>query len=139
LANDRLAELGRVVDAYVARNATPARFQPQGQETTPTVLKFVAGMPGGAMLESNIAESAEVSRQQNSAFVTKAANEDAAAQVALQKALANGKPVTSPNYTRVGDGLEERRAVHVLFAKTPAYREINNIAAAISTPICYRS
>jgi hypothetical protein len=27
----------------------------------------------------------------------------------------------------------------LLFAKTPAHREINNIAAANSTPICYRS
>ena len=29
--------------------------------------------------------------------------------------------------------------IPVLFAKTPADSEINNIAAAISTPICYRS
>jgi hypothetical protein len=27
----------------------------------------------------------------------------------------------------------------LLFVKTPAHREINNIAAAISIPICYRS
>jgi hypothetical protein len=27
----------------------------------------------------------------------------------------------------------------VCFAKTPADREINNIAAAISTPLCYKS
>jgi hypothetical protein len=27
----------------------------------------------------------------------------------------------------------------VLFAKTPARREINNIAAAISPPFCYKS
>ena len=103
---ESLAELGRVVDAYVARRAArPVSFQPQGQETR-TVLKFVAGMPGGVMLESDIAESAEAS-QQHSAFVTKAANGDAVAHAELQKALANGKPVTSPNYTRVGDGLEK--------------------------------
>ena len=105
---ENLAELGRVVNAYVARRAAPqpARFQPRGEETT-TVLKFVAGMPGGVMLESDVAESAEASRQQNSSFVTKSANEDAAAHAALQKALANGRPVTSSNYTRIGDGLEK--------------------------------
>jgi hypothetical protein len=41
---ENLAELGRVVDAFVARNAAPAKFQPQGEETAPTVLKFVAGV-----------------------------------------------------------------------------------------------
>jgi hypothetical protein len=30
-------------------------------------------------------------------------------------------------------------ATSVLFAKTPARREINNIAAAISPPFCYKS
>lgn len=104
---ETLAELGRVVDAYVARRAVAVTFQPQGQDTPPTVLKFVAGMPGGVMLESDLAESAEASRQQNSTFVTKSASEDAAAQAALQKALANGRPVTSSNYTRVGEGLEK--------------------------------
>jgi hypothetical protein len=120
---ENLAELGRVVDAYVARNAaaTPARFQPQGGETAPTVLKFVAGMPGGVMLESDLAESAEASRQQNSAFVTKSASEDAAAGAALQKALANGRPVTSSNYTRVGDGLEkDARSTTIVERTAPA-------------------
>jgi hypothetical protein len=101
---ESLAELGRVVDAYVARNAAPARFQPQGEEPG-TVLKFVAGMPGGVMLEADVAESAELSRQQ-AAFVTKTASEEVS-RAALQKALDNGRPVTSPNYTRVGDGLEK--------------------------------
>ena len=99
---ENLAELGRVVDAYVARQ--PASFQPQGHERA-TVVKFVAGLPGGAMLESDVAALADASRRE-SAFVTKAANEDAG-RAALEKALANGKPVTSPNYTRVGDGLEK--------------------------------
>ena len=89
----RIAELGKVVDAYVARHtaAPSARFQPQGEETA-TVLKFVAGMPGGMMLESDVADSAEASRQ-HSAFVTKSANGEAVAEAELEKALANGKPV----------------------------------------------
>jgi hypothetical protein len=118
---ENLAELGRVVDAYVARNAaaTPARFQPQGQEAAPTVLKFVAGMPGGVMLESDLAESAEVSRQQ-AAFVTKASSEDVS-RAALQKSLANGKPVTSPNYAHVGDGLEkDARSTTIVERTAPA-------------------
>jgi hypothetical protein len=116
---ENLAELGRVVDAYVARNAAPARFQPQGQETAPTVLKFVAGMPGGVMLESDLAESAEVSRQQT-AFVTKTASEDVS-RAALRKALDNGRPVTSPNYTRLGDGLEkDARSTTIVERTVPA-------------------
>src|SRR5258708_5398907 len=103
----RIAELGKVVDSYVARHtaAPSARFQPQGEETA-TVLKFVAGMPGGMMLESDVADSAEASRQ-HSAFVTKSANREAVAEAELEKALANGKPVTSPNYRRADDGLEK--------------------------------
>jgi hypothetical protein len=105
---ENIAKLGEAVNALIARNAAaaaPARFQPQGGETAPPVLKFVAGMPGGVMLESDLAESAEVSRQQ-AAFVTKASSEDVS-RAALQKALANGKEIKSPNYTRVGDGLEK--------------------------------
>lgn len=104
---DSLAELGRVVDAYVARRAAqqPARFQPQGYEPA-TVVKFVAGMQGGLLLESDITATAEAARQ-HSAFVTKAADRDAVAHAELEKALANGKPLTSPNYTRPGDGLEK--------------------------------
>jgi hypothetical protein len=61
----RIAELGKVVDAYVARHtADPSgRFQPQREEAA-TVLKCVAGMPSGLMLESDVAGSAETSRQQ---------------------------------------------------------------------------
>lgn len=126
---ENLAELGRVVDAYVARNVAPARFQPQGQETAPTVLKFVAGMPGGVMLESDIAESAEASRQQNSAFVTKAANSDAVAHAELQKALANGKPITSPNYTRPNDGLEKGAPgrFHTVESVAPGVQQFHNM------------
>ncbi len=53
----RIAELGKVVEAYVARHtaAPSTRFQPQGEETA-TVLKFVAGMPGGMVLESDVAK-----------------------------------------------------------------------------------
>jgi hypothetical protein len=58
------------------------------------------------MLESDIADSAEASRQE-CVFVTKAADRDAVAQAELEKALASGKPVTSPNYTRADDGLEK--------------------------------
>jgi predicted Zn finger-like uncharacterized protein len=101
----RLIELGRVVDDYIARQA---KFKPNGadQVQKATVLKFVAGMPEGMMLESDIADAAEAARQQ-SAFVTKAANNDATARVELQKALANGRPVASPNYVRAEDGLEK--------------------------------
>ena len=33
----------------------------------------------------------------------------------------------------------QRWPVHLLVAKTPARREINNIGAAISPPFCYKS
>ena len=58
---ESLAEFERVVDAYVARRVAsqPSSFQPRGDGPV-RVVKFVAGMPDGAMLESRIAESAEV-------------------------------------------------------------------------------
>lgn len=106
--NAQFAELLSKLQGLIERRATPPRsvsFQPMG-EGTGTVQKVVAGMPGGAMAESDIAEAAEASRQ-SAAFVTKAANSDAVAHAELQKALANGKPITSPNYTRLDDGLEK--------------------------------
>jgi hypothetical protein len=126
---ENLAELGRVVDAYVARRAAPqpARFQPQGQETA-TVLKFVAGMPGGLMLEPNPADIAEAARQE-SAFVTKTASGEAAAQAELQKALANGRSVTSPNYTRLDDGLEKDAPsrFYTVESVTPGVQKFHNM------------
>jgi len=54
----RLIELGKVVDDYIARQA---KFKPNGadQVQEATVLKFVAGMPEGMMLGSDIADAAE--------------------------------------------------------------------------------
>ena len=99
----RLIELGKVVDDYIARQAAtrPAKFKPSGgdQAQEATVLKFVAGAPGGVMLQIDATESAPDAP----AFVTKAADNDAAARAELQKALANGMPVTSPEYVRVGE------------------------------------
>jgi hypothetical protein len=116
---ESLAELGRVVDAYVARRAAqPVSFQPQGQETY-AVLKFVAGLPGGCMLESDVAALAVASRQE-SEFATQATDEGAA-HAALGKALANGRPVNSSNYTRVGDGLEkDARSTTIVERTAPA-------------------
>jgi hypothetical protein len=100
--NAQFAELLSKLQGLTERRATaPASFQPQREETA-TVLKFVAGMPGGVMLESDIADSAEASRQ-HPTFVTKAANGDAVAHAELEKALANGRPVTSHEYERIGE------------------------------------
>jgi hypothetical protein len=122
--NAQFAELLAKLQGLTERRAAaprPVSFQPQGYESA-TVVKFVAGMPGGLMLESDIADAAEASRQ-HSAFVTKAANGDAVAHAELQKALANGKPVTSPNYTRADDGLEKG---------TPArFRTVESVAPGV--------
>jgi hypothetical protein len=106
----RIAELGKVVDAYVARHtvAPSARFQPQGEETA-TVLKFVAGMPGGVMLESDIADAVEASRQ-HSVFVTKTHNGEAVAAAELRKALDNGTPVGFQSHSGHGAAARFRPA-----------------------------
>jgi hypothetical protein len=126
---ENLAELGRVVDAYVARRAAPqpARFQPQGFPAA-TVLKFVAGMPGGLMLEPNPADIAEAARQE-STFVTKAADRDAVAQAELRKTLANGKPLTSPNYVRADDGLAKDASskFHTVQEVRPGVQQYHNM------------
>jgi phage FluMu protein Com len=106
--NAQFAELLSKLQGLTERQAAAPQsvsFQPQRQETA-TVVKFVAGLPGGAMLESDIADAVEATRQQ-STFVTKAADRDAVAHAELDKALANGKPGTSPSYTRLDDGLEK--------------------------------
>src|SRR6267143_446605 len=117
----RLIELGKVVDDYIARQAAtrPARVRPSGDQVQEaTVLKFVAGAPGGMMFQTDPAEAP--------AHVTKAAGSDAVAEAELQKALANGRPVTSPEYVRVGESgasasFQPRPNIAVTNAETPAF------------------
>jgi hypothetical protein len=49
----------------------------------------------------------------------------------------------SPRYSELSTANNERdgggQPPELLFTKTPARREINNIAAAISPPFCYKS
>jgi hypothetical protein len=131
--NAQFAELLSKINGLTERRAAAPRsvsFQPQGYEPA-TVLKFVAGMPGGLMLEPNTAELAEESRQE-SAFVTKSANREAVAHAELQKALANGKPVTSPNYVRANDGLEKGAPARFSTAESvaPGVQQFHNTPGA---------
>jgi len=128
--NAQFAELLSKLNGLVERRAAaprPASFQPQGQETA-TVLKFVAGMPGGVILESDVADAA----RQQSTFVTKTASGEVVAHTELQKALANGKRVTSPNYTRADDGLEKDAPArfHTVESVAPGVQQSHNMPGA---------
>jgi hypothetical protein len=102
----QMDELRKKINGLLERSGAaprPARFQPDGGGGEPvreaaTVLKFVAGMPGGLMVESDV----DKSELQSPAFVTKAATGEVVARAELEKALANGRPVTSPQYERIG-------------------------------------
>jgi hypothetical protein len=98
----QMDELTKKINDLLERRSaatSPASFQHDGggQEGA-TVLKAVAGMPVGLMLESEVLKSA----RQDSAFVTKAASSEVVARAELEKALANGRPVTTPEYERIG-------------------------------------
>jgi hypothetical protein len=83
------------------------------------------------MPEPNAADLAEASRQE-SVFVTKTANGEAVARAELQKALANGKPITSPNYVRADDGLEKEAPArfHTVESVTPGVQQFHNMPGA---------
>jgi hypothetical protein len=89
-----------------------------------TVLKFVAGMPGGIMIESDVSESA----RQDSIFVTKAASREVVARAELEKALANGRPVTSPEYERIGGSGAGR--FHTVECVAPGVQQYHNMPNA---------
>jgi hypothetical protein len=60
------------------------------------------------------------------AHVTKAVYSDAVAEAELQKALANGRPVTSPEYERIGESgtparFQPRPNIAVTYAEAPAF------------------
>jgi hypothetical protein len=83
------------------------------------------------MPEPDPADLSEASRQE-SASVTKTANRKAVAHAELQKALANGKPITSPNYVRANDGLEKGAPARFSTVEcyTPGVQQFHNAPGA---------